>query len=178
MGVRPHLLRGGALSFFDPQGAFLLTCRQGSFPWLRSGYLICLLQQSSLLLGAFILGLSGGNRASVLLCLTNTNCPAQGPILSPTSRQLTLLEFGREFFAGVIGIEALGLDGPRKRWRSRWLGIEPGVAIFERVSRRKEINDGNWEGAAREKLRDVGDRLHRLKKSTEWEVETVNVNYF
>ena len=43
----------------------------------------------------------------------------------------------------------MGLDGLGKKWWSRWLGIEPGVAIIlERANRRKEIrrkeiNDGN-----------------------------------
>ena len=50
---------------------------------------------------------------------------------------------GREFLARVIGIEAVGLDGPRKKWWSRWLGMEPRVAIILERANRREINDGN-----------------------------------
>ena len=47
---------------------------------LRSGHLISLLQQSSALPLALSLECLGENKASVLLHVTNTSCPAQVPI--------------------------------------------------------------------------------------------------
>ena len=91
----PHLLRGGALSFFEPLKEPSYSCADREV-FLDSGVVILSVyfNRAQLLLVAFIFGLSGGSRVSVLLCLTNTSCPAQGPILSPTSKQLTMLELG------------------------------------------------------------------------------------
>ena len=77
----PHLLWGEACSLLGPQEAFLHMCRQGSLPWPEKWgpYLLTLAELSfcHLLCPRECLG---ENKTSILLHLTNTSCPAQGPI--------------------------------------------------------------------------------------------------
>ena len=74
VGICPHLWDGNP----SLQAAFLRMCRREVFLDLKNRHLIFLLQQSSA--SATSLECVGENKASVLLHLTNTSCPAQGPI--------------------------------------------------------------------------------------------------
>ena len=65
---------------FDLKGAFLHMCRKGGFLDLRSGHLSLYSSRAQLLPITSSLECLGENKASVLLCLANTSCPAQGPI--------------------------------------------------------------------------------------------------
>ena len=124
-------------------------CRQGSFPWLRSGYLICSLQQSSAFAGSFYHWFVWGKQSFSFTLLDKHQLSSPRAYLISYLKAVNYVGVGREFLARVIGIEAVGLDGPRKKWWSRWLGMEPRVAIILERANRREINDGNWEGAAR-----------------------------
>ena len=77
----PLLLWGEASSLLDPQEAFLHMCRQERLPWPEkwAPYLLTLAELSfcHLLCPWECLG---ENKTSILLHLTNTSSPAQGPI--------------------------------------------------------------------------------------------------
>ena len=79
MGACSHLLWGWAPSLFDPQDAFLCACRQESLPWPQK-WAPYLFSRVHLLLLALSSECLSGNKASVLLHLTNTTCLARGPI--------------------------------------------------------------------------------------------------
>lgn len=74
------------------------------------------------------------------------------------------MEFGREVLAGVTEVlkPLVWLDLEKAGGAAGW-GQNQWSNDIERVSRR--INEGQWEGAAREKLVDKGGRLHWVKKS-------------
>ena len=88
MGAGPHLLWGGILSLFYPQGAFRCMCGEGSFPDLRSGLLIPSLQQSSDSATSFVLGVSGWIQSLNFPPLDKHQLSSPGPHLSLTSDSL------------------------------------------------------------------------------------------
>ena len=69
--------------FLTPKEVSCACVDRGVFLDLRSGHLISLLQKSSALPLALSLERLGENKALVLLPVTNTSCPAQGPIYLP-----------------------------------------------------------------------------------------------
>ena len=115
------LLMEGAPFLFDPQGAFLLlpapqcpswtlhtcTCADRKvFLTSGAGTLSLYFSRAQLLQLALPLECLGENKASVLLHLTNTSCPAQGPVcLQPTKHKQSL-----ELWAHR------GVPAPQMRW--------------------------------------------------------------
>ena len=88
---------------FDPQGAFLHMCSRGGLLDLKSGHLISLLQQSSGPVINLVLEVSRENKAPILLRLTNTICPAQGPIhLLPQSFSFLFIGLGCSYLCIFI----------------------------------------------------------------------------
>ena len=81
MGACSCLLQGGAPSLFNPQESLLahVQTRKSSLTSGVGTFSLCF-SRTQLLPLALSLECLGENKASVLLHLTNTSCPAQGPI--------------------------------------------------------------------------------------------------
>ena len=79
-GCVSTLLMGWGPSLFESLEVFLIMCRQGHFPGPQEWSTYLYFSRAQLLPLALSLECLGENKASVLLHLTYTSCPAQGSL--------------------------------------------------------------------------------------------------
>lgn len=114
-----------SLLFFDPLKEPSFSCADREV-FLDSGVVILSVHfNRAQLFGSFYHWFVWGKQSFSFTLLDKHQLSSPRAYLISYLKAVNYVGVGREFLARVVGIEAVGLDGPRKKWWSRWLGMEP-----------------------------------------------------